>query len=300
MSYRHITSTSYPLPECLTCPICFETYDCPDEGGNQEQQQQRIPVVTRCGHTFCRLCSIDFRDRCPICRSDFTLPLPNNFNFISLLKYWNANMNGRMVIDPDHPPRTEKILERLERLFQMAKEQLGRLFQMAKEQLGREFQREKGYVPHLTMREIWLSQKATERWFLLHVLLFSLRREYRDICFLIHGTIISPVVSFILYLLFALVSNFIYCLGEMFVCFAIGEYRQIWFSILDSTLYPLMSLFSHLLFTFVSFFHPFISSTLNFLGAMFATPLFIYPLLLGVFLELCRTVRNLKPIRSSF
>jgi hypothetical protein len=214
MNDRHLASTpSYPLPECLTCPICFETYDCPDEGGNQAQQQH-IPVVTRCGHTFCRLCFNEFGNlstttpQCPICRSVFTLPLPNNFNFISLLKYWNVNMKGRMIIDPDRVMKgrtgaeekkklttEQKILAHLEMLFPMAKE----------------------WELPLTKREIWLI-------IYLQVLLFFFVREYRQLWILINDMTLSPFVSLVSQLLFMFVyyllpsiSSTLNSLGAMFV-----------------------------------------------------------------------------------
>jgi hypothetical protein len=85
----------------LSCSICFNDYD----------ENSHLPVVSICGHCFCKSCSNSLPRRpggggrqtieCPNCRVVATLPLANNYSLISLLRYWRANIVGQDFISPD-------------------------------------------------------------------------------------------------------------------------------------------------------------------------------------------------------
>jgi hypothetical protein len=171
--------------DSFLCPICFENYDCPED-----EQMSRIPVVARCGHTLCRLCSIELGNRsattgpqCPICRSSFVLPLPNNFLSISLLKS-SKKKEKKEFIDVKH------LQVLLENLFPGIKE----------------------WNSSLTTREKWLLVSV-------HVLLFCLVKEYRQFWLLISHTILSllSMISQILSFLLFISLPFINFIGAMYV-----------------------------------------------------------------------------------
>jgi hypothetical protein len=98
----------------LSCSICFNDYD----------EMRHIPVVTTCGHTFCKFCSNSLPMKngrqaidCPVCRIEVKIPLANNYSLISLLKCWHANIVGSDFIVPHD--RKHQVAASLHQNFEM-------------------------------------------------------------------------------------------------------------------------------------------------------------------------------------
>jgi hypothetical protein len=61
----------------LECQVCFCAYDL---GGNR-------PVVTLCGHSFCRECATLLQSRrCPFCNRLITPPLADNIQLMDVIE----------------------------------------------------------------------------------------------------------------------------------------------------------------------------------------------------------------------